>query len=208
GLDANRPHWRGAETDRHTGRQGTRLGVREHRVGDSLRDVHWAKSARYDRLVVSERESATVESVTVSVPLHDPNQQDAKLEWRLRIAASVCESFAANQGRVELWCGGTRLGGGHSSAGLVRTFDELARFQPNRSAGASGAAPGGSGAGVAITIDSRADAIVLRRSDLESRGRRGAEPSSDWIEVTSLGDAPDQVLRGWRNEVRRTSGVG
>lgn len=207
GLEASRPHWRGATTDGRVGRDGIRLGVREHRVGDSLRDVHWAKSARYDRLVVSEREASTVESVCVFVPINQPSEQDPTLEWRLRIAASVCESFAASQGRVELTCGGHKLGVGHSSASLVRLFDELAQFDATEGVESPRRATRTSDS-VAIMIDAEGGSIVLRRSDLLKRAPYSGASNTRWIEADSLGDVPGQVLRGWRAERGKTTRVG
>ncbi|MDX1962635.1 MAG: DUF58 domain-containing protein [Pirellulales bacterium] len=38
------------------GASGERVGTREYRNGDSLRAVHWAQTAKQDRLIVSERQ--------------------------------------------------------------------------------------------------------------------------------------------------------
>ena len=42
--------------NRSAGQEGDLSGVRLFRPGDSLRRVHWAQSAKYDRLVVCERQ--------------------------------------------------------------------------------------------------------------------------------------------------------
>lgn len=200
GTTASRPHWRGAVTEGRAGSEGTRLGVRDHRTGDSLRDVHWAKSARYDRLIVSERESATVEDATVVVPAVPTNGEapsDLTLEWRLRIAASVCESFASNQGRVDLWLGGKKLSAVRAPGDIERLLDDVAKYQAGDAAGAA-RTHNSRASGVAVTIDAESTSIVLQRSDPEGVRRSAGPNRPRWIEIESLSDVPGQVLRGWR----------
>lgn len=203
-----RSHWRGSVSDARSGNEGTRLGVRDHRVGDSLRDVHWAKTARYDRLIVSERESVNIEHTTVIVDL-DPAAQaglkiDPTLEWRLRIAASLCESFAANQGLVDLWLGGMKVSAGRSVGDFQRLLDEVAQFDPS---GAPTAARVTSriASGVVITISANGMSIVLRRSGSFETAQPPNSQQAPWIEVDSLDDVPGQVLRRWRLNERRVS---
>jgi len=201
GSIASRPHWRGVVTEGRAGSDGTRLGVRDHRVGDSLRDVHWAKTARYDRLIVNERESATVEDTTVVVeidPLRDAcSDGHPLLEWRLRIAASLCQSFAANHGRVDLWLGGTKLSAGRVTGDLEWLLDELARFQSAAAAEAIRRRDTRHADRV-ITIEAEGASIVLRRSGSEGVSRHPESTRRGWIIVDSLSEAPGQVLRGWR----------
>lgn len=206
GTTTGRSHWRGNVNEGRTGNEGTRLGVRDHRVGDSLRDVHWAKTARYDRLIVSERESTTVEEAVVIVTT-DPHgsEDDPTLEWRLRIAASICESFAANQGRVDLWLGGTKLGVSGNPGDLERLLDQVASFRPGA---ASGLSIDKNALGDPITVDVIDTQIVLRRSGFGATARHTKSNSPQrpsWIEVDSLVDVPGQVQRGWRLGCGRVS---
>ncbi|MEO1498357.1 MAG: DUF58 domain-containing protein [Planctomycetota bacterium] len=211
GATQSRPHWRGAITDNRAGTEGTRFGVRDHRAGDSLRDVHWAKTARFDRLIVSERESATVEDATVVVEIspnqHTHGRQDPSLEWRLRIAASVCESFAAHHGHVDLWLGGTKLSAGRSQGDLSRLLDGVARFDP---AAETQQAPKRlrDVSGVLISIAAEDETIVLRRHSPQTAASARGASQPGWIEVGSFDDVPGQVLLGWRYGKRRGRRVG
>ncbi|MEE2639220.1 MAG: DUF58 domain-containing protein [Planctomycetota bacterium] len=77
-----------------SGNSGDRIGVRPYREGDSLRLVHWGQTARFDRLVVCDRQSPARERVMV---VADAGEGTAK--WRedcLRVAASICSEFHAH----------------------------------------------------------------------------------------------------------------
>ncbi|MEO0529021.1 MAG: DUF58 domain-containing protein [Planctomycetota bacterium] len=209
GTTASRSHWRGAVTESRAGSEGTRLGVRDHRVGDSLRDVHWAKSARYERLIVSERESMTTEEVTVVVPV-EPIPADTPtsptFEWRVRIAASIAESFVANQGNVDLRLGGTTLIAGQAPGDLQCLLDGLAHFNPS----AAGSMPRAAGhaIGEVISVAEEASRIVLRRNGSAAMNASAASKRPGWIEIDSLDEVPTQVQRGWQRRTRRASRAG
>ncbi len=77
-----------------SGGSGDFLGLREYRTGDSIRDIHWAHTARLDRLVVCQRGIAeqSVWHVVLDVNSDQPlsRQSRENLAWRVRIAASLC----------------------------------------------------------------------------------------------------------------------
>lgn len=56
----------GGTSDR-SGDDGDWIGVRAYRPGDSLRQVHWAQTARRDNLVVFERQSRSQQSVRIQL---------------------------------------------------------------------------------------------------------------------------------------------
>lgn len=82
-------------------------GVREFRDGDSLKSIHWAQSARNDRLVVCERGGP--QQQTVEVQLSTARCQGSascareNLAWRVRVAASVSELLCARHIPFRLW---------------------------------------------------------------------------------------------------------
>ena len=92
-------------TDRRAGESGDLLGVRRFRVGDSLRRVHWAQTARQRELIVCERQATVSAAVRVGADL-TPDAEE--LEATLRAAASVVENLTRSGAAVELWLGGGR----------------------------------------------------------------------------------------------------
>lgn len=87
--------------------QGDFQGVRDFRDGDSLKSIHWAQSARNDRLVVCERGGP--QQQTIDVQLSTARIQGTKhcarenLAWRVRVAASLTELLCARHIPFRLW---------------------------------------------------------------------------------------------------------
>ena len=81
-------------TGSRAGGQGDFLGLRDYRQGDSIRQIHWAHTARLDSLVVCERSAA--EQSPWHIHLSTMNEQPGSLAarenlaWRVRLAASLC----------------------------------------------------------------------------------------------------------------------
>jgi uncharacterized protein (DUF58 family) len=82
-------------------------GVREFRDGDSLKSIHWAQSARNDRLVVCERGGPQQQTVEVQLStarsLGTASCARENLAWRVRVAASVSELLCARHIPFRLW---------------------------------------------------------------------------------------------------------
>lgn len=86
------------------------IGIREFRPGDLIRNIHWSKSARYNQLMVRERQSPCQYPVRVVVDL-DPTRQhhagdNSSFEWSIRLAASLCRELHAKRQPIELHCWG------------------------------------------------------------------------------------------------------
>ncbi len=81
-------------TGSRAGGQGDFLGLRDYRIGDSIRQIHWAHTARLDSLVVCERSAA--EQSPWHIQLNTRSTQAGSLAarenlaWRVRMAASLC----------------------------------------------------------------------------------------------------------------------
>jgi uncharacterized protein (DUF58 family) len=114
------------------GNSGDFMGVRPYRRGDSLRRVHWAQSARHDRLIVCEQQTTACPRLQVILDLdpvvHAGTGPESSREWAVRIAASIAESALRQASLVEVLLpdGVIPLGGG--PAHTKRLLDALARI--------------------------------------------------------------------------------
>jgi uncharacterized protein (DUF58 family) len=70
---------------------GDLLGVRPYQRGDSLRRIHWGKSAQLDRLVTCERQRLVRLQAQLVVDTHpdSPSEPTDAQEWVIRAAAGV-----------------------------------------------------------------------------------------------------------------------
>lgn len=145
-------------SDRRVGEFGDMLGVRPFRMGDSLRRVHWAQTARQQTLIVTERQ-APVTSVArvwldLSASSHPLSTRAETVEQCVRTAASICDSLHAQGCRVELQVGNDLYVGDRRSGGLERVMDALATAAVNDATDARTATEdSGRGFGVMITTE-------------------------------------------------------
>ncbi|WP_339733622.1 DUF58 domain-containing protein [uncultured Gimesia sp.] len=112
------------------GDYGDVIGTRQFRLGDSLRRVHWAQSARQGQMIVTERQAAAVCAMRVIPDIHQSNYQSENrdsLEAVIRITASICSSLLKQHACVECLVGNKlfRCDGNHKE--LQKLLDELAR---------------------------------------------------------------------------------
>ncbi len=93
--------YRGATARNRVGTFGDVLGLRPYRRGDVPRRIHWAQSARHDRLIVCELQAWARPVVQIIVDVdencHVGEGEDSSREWAIRIAASFCRGWL-NQG--------------------------------------------------------------------------------------------------------------
>ncbi len=89
------------------GHDGDWSGFRPFREGDSLRNVHWAQSARRDDLIVCERESCSKERVLISLPegAEATCRSVDQREWMIRVLASLVRQFLSHSWEVEVHMG-------------------------------------------------------------------------------------------------------
>lgn len=110
-------------TDRRAGDAGDLLGVRRYRLGDSLRRVHWAQTARQRELIICERQASVSSVLRVGV---DVPSEDKELEETLRATASVIDSLTRGGTAIELWIGQETAA---STCERQSMFDRLAGVQ-------------------------------------------------------------------------------
>jgi len=84
------------------GDEGDWMGVRPYRPGDSLRQVHWAQTARRDSLVVFERQSRSRQMACVHFDqIAAKGASELQREWMIRILASLTNHFLQHSWQVQ-----------------------------------------------------------------------------------------------------------
>ncbi|WP_158633723.1 DUF58 domain-containing protein [Tautonia sociabilis] len=208
------------------GQTGDFFGVRPYVRGDPLRRIHWAQSARHDRLIVCERQASANLHLQVVLDVdpavHGGRGPDGSREWAIRVAATLVEAFLARGALVELLAGDRAVSTGSGGQQRERLMDTLARIPAHPSTAIEAmlasrpARRFRDGLQVVITTDRGLDrpgvatiwprsarAIVLRAGGFERRrGEDGVAasrlPIRPWIELTDADDVRGQFRRAWR----------
>ncbi|MDH7485603.1 MAG: DUF58 domain-containing protein [Anaerolineae bacterium] len=85
-------------------------GVRDYRIGDSLRHIHWKTSARQDALLVKQYEPAISLQTAVFLNLnqgeYDRRRRMDTVEWAIVVAASIASHLVAQRQAVGLTTNG------------------------------------------------------------------------------------------------------
>jgi uncharacterized protein (DUF58 family) len=105
----------GESTGIHAGRRvgvgGEMCGVRDFRPGDRLRLMHWAQSAKHNRLIVRETLADATPTVKIGLKLARQDHADAEaFDQAIRHAASMVEGWTKAGSTVELVLGDRRIG--------------------------------------------------------------------------------------------------
>jgi uncharacterized protein (DUF58 family) len=107
------------------GDDGDPMSVRPYRRGDTLRQIHWAQSARHDRLIVRERQANNPQTATVFIhTARDKYSHSDAFEQTLGMAAAMIHHWIQQAVAVQL-CVGEQ--GVVSSTVLQPFMDTLAR---------------------------------------------------------------------------------
>jgi len=124
-------------SDRREGDFGDPVGTREFRSGDSLRRVHWAQTARHQRLITIQRQA--LESSLVAVTAHfragDDRHASFENERVVKAVASICRSLHRQHARVLLRMNGETVSGDTTVTGLNHLMDALATVLPQSDVG-------------------------------------------------------------------------
>jgi uncharacterized protein (DUF58 family) len=121
----------GIHVDR-AGDDGDVIGVRPYRPGDSLRNIHWAATARRDSFVVCERQQTAhqvVEVIIDAVPADDSGDDDEGVEALIRIGASIAQEFHAHHAHLHIGIGTKSVRVEAGPTGLKKMLDTLARYR-------------------------------------------------------------------------------
>ncbi len=205
------------------GSHGDVLGVRPYRRGDSPRRIHWAQSARHDRLIVCELQSNSrpvIQLVLDAEPkVHVGEGGDSSREWAIRIVASLAAGWLQEGAMVGLACGGVDLPPASGPAQLIKVLDALAALpdatpQPLVDLLACAQCSGfRDGLQVIVTTDlthAHGGCTACQAEDqrwvvLHSAAFAAhAEPRDchhcpeAWLKLDSIAEIPQQLLGGWR----------
>jgi uncharacterized protein (DUF58 family) len=102
---SNDPSARAVVLSEQAGHWGESVGSRDYRPGDSIRHIHWKQSARYDRLIVRERQSLESRATSLRLELHgelDEAQSIANAERAIETTAALIESWTERGLHVRL----------------------------------------------------------------------------------------------------------
>lgn len=208
----------GNVTRNKVGSTGDVLGVRPYRRGDSPRRIHWAQSARHDRLIVCELQSHSRPVVLLVLdadPAVHTSGGDGSREWAIRVTASLAKGWLEAGAQVGLIWGETYLLPQAGAAQVSRLLDGLARVSDEARPlaavlGDLRVAKDSTGVQVVITTDrgrTPADgnpAACLRRwvvLDRAGFGHEGGRPSPRmgpraWLDIPSAEAVPHALRHG------------
>lgn len=117
-------------SDRLVGDMGDLMGTRPFREGDSLRRVHWSQTARWGKLIVSERQAPKSTAITVIPQLdaqhHVVDHSHSSLETMIRLTASCCQHLHEQHGKVACWLGNKVHVCGQDELSFRQLMDALA----------------------------------------------------------------------------------
>lgn len=153
--------------------------LRPYVLGDDLRRVHWASTARLDELMIRQDQLPWQGRVVVSVDVRAEVHTEATFEAAMSAAASICVACAAD--RVEVRLVGTDgvdtgFGGGrgHVEVILERLAGWTADTDRTRTLTRALAALGrGNDAALAVVTTGRAGAAALEAAARARTGRSG-----------------------------------
>ena len=101
--------------------------LREYQLGDDLRRVHWASSARTDRLMIRQDQEQTSNRLLVIGDLRHSQHTSASFERTLSAMASLADAGLRGGHSVRVACaGGADSGWGHGAAHALSILDLLA----------------------------------------------------------------------------------
>ena len=214
-LTCGSQSWTGQPSESATGSIGHRTTVREYRRGDSMRQIHWAKTALYDKLVSYEREGLVVSDAVVSLDTHPHFHTgvggQSSVEWTIRIAASICKALLSQGVDLTVLTPASRFRAVSRSNDLTKLLDWFALLEVRddsvpRSNFSSQSARHSNRLSVHVTTDlspsCSGDSIVYLTEPERSDSARNAHVSRSWITVRKDADVATQVRNRWQNGPR------
>lgn len=214
-LPCGAQSWTGQPSESTSGSIGHRTTVREYRHGDSIRQINWAKTALFDKLVSYEREGLAVSDATISLDTHSSVHRgigkDSSVEWVIRIAASVCEALVRQGVNVTVISGTSQCQANSSGSSLVMLMDWFAAMevygqQDSQHKSYAGHSRWQTGLSIHITTDLSKnfsqDTIVYQTRLPAEKNSTRSFVRGNWITVSKEKDIPNQIRSVWQNGPR------
>ena len=200
----------GSITTGKSGNNGEFSGARPFRRGDHQRRIHWALTARHDRLIVRELETPTrptalifVDNGAACVPEFG---NELTLDWQVRVAASLASGWLEEGAQVGLiWHGGIveASSGTMQKAKLMDAAATISRAATNATKLSWGDRPGGSLLKILVTSEpgyralrESAGFIENHRSVVLGQGTAGAA-RTPWLRIASPDELRPILMAGW-----------
>ena len=213
----------GNVTRNKVGSIGEVLGARPYRRGDSPRRIHWAQSARHDRLIVCELQShsrAVILLILDTDPAIHTKGPNGSREWAIRVFASLAKGWLESGAQVGALWDGFALAPSSGQGQLIRILDALSRLTeaaptPMYELLRSPIATQSSGVRVGVTSDEGLNRLgkgtgirwaVLPKHHFGEIDRVHAHSCDEgterfrmrpWIEFDGPSHVPDQLRHGW-----------
>jgi uncharacterized protein (DUF58 family) len=204
------------------GSNGDVLGVRPFRRGDSPRRIHWAQSARHDRLIVCELQANARPVIQLVLDadarVHGGVGADGSREWAIRIVASLAKGWLEAGAQVGVVWHGNVIRPSSGQRHLIHVLDSLAKLPD--SAGSelattlAGPACRDFRDGLQVIVTTDVALARTARSAGENDQRRwvvlqaaafGASPApvldlplAPWLWIDSAEHVPTLLRGGWR----------
>jgi uncharacterized protein (DUF58 family) len=175
-------------TSNQIGDEGDWMGVRPYRPGDSLRQVHWAQTAKRDQLVVFERQSRARQQVSIWLDTGAAISSKDTADDLVRILASISNHFVNHSWTVRVHLNNNWQVLQPGKFGKQVWMDQLAEWTPEKSLGQSN-----NSAVVLPTAQKGGVTIILTTHDRLESLRSSVHPSDSisWIEL--LTDKSDET---------------
>lgn len=111
------------------------IGVREYRIGDDLRRIHWRSTARTGETMVRQDEEPTRRRALVVLDdrasVHAGTGNGGSFEWAVTAAASITALLLGERFEVHLHLASDEAGQAHPLDNVDLALDELAAVQPS-----------------------------------------------------------------------------
>ena len=148
------------------GDEGDWMGVRPYRTGDSLRQVHWAQTARRDSLVVFERQTRARPEFTLWFDSECcAGCSEENINDLMRILATLANHFVSHTWSTRVTLGRATRNLLPGSSAKQRWMDELAGWAPGEPSMQKVAPSQTTGLALGLTTDLRLAALSESRTN-------------------------------------------